>query len=45
MIEGAQCTLDVAADLSATLTFNIKGAVEPCDIDIANPNLIKEQEF
>ena len=41
MIEGAQCTLDVAADLSATLTFNIKGTVEPCDIDIVNP-LIKE---
>ncbi|MBR4730939.1 MAG: LD-carboxypeptidase [Prevotella sp.] len=41
LIEGASCSLDVTTD-SATLTFNMKGSVEPYEIDRTNPQLIRE---
>ena len=40
MIEGAPCSLDVTTE-KATLTYNIKGSVEPYEIDMARPQLIK----
>ena len=44
LIEGAPCSLDVTTD-SAVLTFNIKGSVEPYEVNIANQQLIKEKEL
>ena len=44
LIEGAPCSLDVTTD-SATLTFNMKGSVEPHKISIANQQLIKEKDL
>ena len=43
LIEGGPCSLDVNTD-SAVLTFNIKGSVEPYEIDSTNPQLIWEKE-
>jgi len=40
LIEGAPCTLDVTD--RAVLTYNMKGDVEPFDVDITNSKLIKE---
>lgn len=40
LIEGAPCTLDVTD--RAVLTYNMKGGVEPFDVDITNSKLIKE---
>ena len=44
LIEGAPCSLDVTTE-NAKLSFNIKGSVQPYNVDIANPKLIKEKEL
>ena len=44
LIEGALCSLDVAGD-SATLTYRIKGSVEPYEVDIDTPQLLKEKQL
>ena len=44
LIEGAPCSLDVTTE-NAMLSFNIKGSVQPYNVDIANPKLIKEKEL
>lgn len=44
LIEGAPCSLDVTAD-GAVLTYNIKGAMEPYEVNMDNPLLIKEKEL
>lgn len=44
LIEGVLCSLDVAGD-SATLTYNIKGSVEPYEVDIDTPQLLKEKQL
>ena len=41
LIEGAPCSLDVTTE-NATLSFNIKGSIQPYNVDIATPKLIKE---
>ena len=43
LIEGAPCSLDVAAD-KAVLTYNIKGSQEPFEIVKPEQQLIKEIE-
>jgi len=40
LIEGAPCSLDVVGD-HALLTYNMSGEVEPFDVSIAGPQLIK----
>ena len=42
LIEGAPCSLDVTTE-KATITFNIQGDVEPRELDLVNPKLMKEQ--
>ena len=44
LIEDALCSLDVRGD-SATLTYNIKGSVEPYEVDIDTPQLLKEKQL
>lgn len=44
LIEGALCSLDVRGD-SATLTYNIKGSVEPYEVDVDTPQLLKEKQL
>ena len=44
LIEGALCSLDVRGD-SATLTYNIKGSVEPYEVNIDTPQLLKEKQL
>jgi muramoyltetrapeptide carboxypeptidase len=44
LIEGALCSLDVRGD-SATLTYNIKGSVEPYEVNINTPQLLKEKQL
>ena len=44
LIEGAPCSLDVTIG-NAVLTYNIKGNVEPYEVHLAKPNLIKEQDL
>jgi len=44
LIDGALCSLDVRGD-SATLTYNIKGSVEPYEVDIDTPQLLKEKQL
>lgn len=44
LIEGALCSLDVRGD-SATLTYRIKGSVEPYEVDIDTPQLLKEKQL
>lgn len=44
LIEGALCSLDVRGD-SATLTYRIKGSVEPYEVDIDTPQLLKEKHL
>lgn len=44
LIEGAPCSLDVNTD-KAVLTFNMKGSVEPYEIDNSNPQLIREKDL
>jgi muramoyltetrapeptide carboxypeptidase len=44
LIEGALGSLDVRGD-SATLTYNIKGSVEPYEVDIDTPQLLKEKQL
>ena len=41
LIEGAPCSLDVTTE-NATLSFNIKGSIQPYNVDISTPKLIKE---
>ena len=41
LIEGAPCSLDVTTE-KATITFNIQGDVEPRELDLVNPKLMKE---
>lgn len=43
LIEGAQCALDVMTD-RAVLTFNMKGAVEPYEVNLENQQLLKEEK-
>lgn len=44
LIEGTLCSLDVGGD-SATLTYNIKGSVEPYEVNIDTPQLLKEKQL
>lgn len=44
LIEGAPCTLDVSID-KAMLSYNIKGNVEPYEVNFAKSNLIKEPDL
>ena len=44
LIEGAPCSLDVTIG-NAVLTYNIKGNVEPYEVHLTKPNLIKEQDL
>lgn len=44
LIEGAPCSLDVTTD-KAVLTFNMKGSVEPYEIDNSNQQLIREKDL
>ena len=44
LIEGAPCSLDVTTD-KAVLAFNMKGSVEPYEIDKSNPQLIREKDL
>lgn len=43
LVEGVLCALDVMSD-RAVVTFNMKGAVEPYEVNLENPQLIKEEE-
>ena len=40
LIEGAPCSLDVTGT-HAVLTYNIKGEIEPCEVNIATQKLMK----
>lgn len=44
LIEGAPCSLDVSTE-SAVLTFNMKGSVEPYEINIPGLTMIKEKDL
>lgn len=44
LIEGAPCSLDVTAE-KVVLTFNIKGTVEPYDVEEIQPQLVKEKDL
>ena len=44
LIEGAPCTLDVAPN-HAELTYQLEGTVEPYDVKITNPRLMKEKQL
>ena len=44
LIEGALSSLDVRGD-SATLTYRIKGSVEPYEVDIDTPQLLKGKQL
>lgn len=44
LIESALCSLDVRGD-SATLTYNIKGSVEPYEVNMDTPQLLKEKQL
>ena len=44
LIEGAPCSLDVTTE-SAVLTYKMKGDIEPLEVDMASPKLIKEKEL
>ena len=44
LIEGALCSLDVRGD-SATLTYRIKGSVEPYEVNMDTPQLLKEKQL
>lgn len=44
LIVGAPCSLDVTSE-KATLSYQLEGTVEPCEVDLANPKLIKEKEL
>ena len=41
LIEGAPCTLDVSID-KAVLSYNMKGKVEPYEVQAAKPKIFKE---
>ena len=43
LIEGAPCTLDVTDN--AVLTYNLQGNIEPYEVAIANPRLMKEKNY
>ena len=43
LIEGAPCSLDITDH--AVLTYNMDGEVEPFNVDIAYPKLIKEKQL
>ena len=43
LVEGVQCALDVMTD-KAVLTFNMKGAVEPYEVNLENQQLLKAEE-
>lgn len=44
LIEGAPCSLDVTAE-KVVLTFNMKGIVEPYDVEEIQPQLVKEKDL
>ena len=44
LIEGAPCSLDVTAE-KVVLTFNMKGIVEPYDVEEIQPLLVKEKDL
>lgn len=44
LIEGSPCTLDVMTD-KTRLSFNMKGRMEPYEVHLANPTLVKEKEL
>ena len=44
LIEGSPCTLDVMTD-KTQLSFNMKGRMEPYEVHLANPTLVKEKEL
>ena len=44
LIEGAPCSLDVTTE-NAVLTYKMKGDIEPLEVDMAGPKLIKEKDL
>jgi muramoyltetrapeptide carboxypeptidase len=44
LIEGAPCSLDVTTD-KAILSFNMKGTIEHYEIDMSNPQLLREKDM
>lgn len=44
LIEGAPCSLDVTAE-KVVLTFNMKGIIEPYDVEEIQPQLVKEKDL
>jgi muramoyltetrapeptide carboxypeptidase len=44
LIEGAPCSLDVTTE-SAVLTYKMKGNIEPLEVEMTSPKLIKEKEL
>lgn len=44
LIEGAPCSLDVTTE-SAVLTYKMKGNIEPFEVEMTSPKLIKEKEL
>ena len=43
LVEGVLCALDVMTDRTV-LTFNMKGAVEPYEVNLEHPQLLKAEE-
>ena len=43
LIEGAPCSLDVSLD-KVVLTYNIKGNMEPCEVNIDKSQIVREKE-
>lgn len=43
LVEGTPCALDVMTDRTV-LTFNMKGAVEPYEVNLEHPQLLKAKE-
>ena len=43
LVEGTPCALDVMTDRTV-LTFNMKGAVEPYEVNLEHPQLLKAEE-
>lgn len=44
LVEGAPCSLDVTTE-KAVLSYKMKGTLEPYEVEMANPQLIKEIEL
>ena len=44
LIEGAPCSLDVSSD-RAVLTFDMRGDLEPYQVDTVHPQLLREKDL